>query len=213
MGGTLTLHADGNHCVAIGGGRCQSGEGIRIDKGRIDIEMAGTESVGIGAFIGEVPISIVSANINVKMMIAKGIAVGSANGRQNIEIRNVSMNVDGSGSLIAGIGSYAETEGSIRIDDASIHMRVNGKKIYLIGGLKGKLFLAVSNTDLEFLAEGNEAVGLGTQAEDAELKLLHSRFSIEMRVGQPVPLGVKKEIMLVVGGSHHMSVNEVVSEF
>ena len=213
MGGTLTLHADGNHCVAIGGGRCQSGEGIRIDKGRIDIETAGTESVGIGAFIGEVPISIVSANINVKMMIAKGIAVGSANGRQNIEIRNVSMKIDGSGSLLAGIGSYAETEGSIRIDDASVHIRVNGKKIYLIGGLQGKIFLAISNTDLEFSAEGNEAVGLGTRSEDAELKLLHSRLSIEMLVGQPMPLGVKKEMMMVVGGSHHLSINDTETDF
>ena len=208
LGGTLTLNVDGNHCVAIGGGRCQSGEGIRIRRGRLDIDTAGTECVGIGAFMGEVPISIVSGHVGMVMRIAKGIAVGSASGRQNIEIRNVSMNIEGSGSLLAGIGSYEETEGSIRIDDASIHIKFNGKKLYLIGGAKGRLFMSISNTDLEFLAEGNEAVGLGTRAEDAELKLLHSRFSIVMRTGQPLPLGVKKDMLMVVGGTHKLFINE-----
>lgn len=213
LGGTLTLNIDGNHCVAIGGGRCKSGEGIRIRRGRIEVVMAGTECVGIGAFIGEVPISVTSAHINMEMRIGKGIAVGSADGRQNVEIRNVSLNVEGSGSLMAGIGTYGETEGSVRIDDASVHIKFNGKKLYLIGGMQGRLFLSISNTDLEFLAEGNEAVCIGTMEEDAELKLLHSRLSLVMRVGQPVPLGIKKDMLMVVGGTHHMSVNEVESEF
>lgn len=213
LGGTLMLNVDGNHCVAIGGGRCQSGEGIRISRGTINIVNAGTECVGIGAFSGEVPISMTSANISMEMRTAKGIAVGTIEGRQNIEIRNTSINIDGSGSILAGIGSYAETAGSVRIDDASVHIKFNGKKLYLLGGAAGRLFLGVSNTDLELTAEGNEAVCIGTMAEDGELKLLNSRLSIAMLVGKPVPVGINKDMLMIVGGSHRMNVNEEESEF
>ena len=212
-GGNLTLNVDGNQCVGIGGGRCQSGEGIRLNHGSYSLRLSGIDSVGIGSFEGDVPISIVSSHVQIEMRTAKGVGVGSANGRQNVEIRNVSLNIEGSGSLLAGIGSYEKTEGSIRIDDASVHIKFNGKKLYLIGGNEGLLYIAISNTDLEFTAEGNAAVALGTMKEDAQLKLLQSRFTLFMLSGKPVPLGINKDMLMVVGGTHKMSINEEDSEF
>ena len=94
-----------------------------------------------------------------------------------------------------------------------MHIRFNGKRLYLVGGQKGKLYISVSNTDLEFMAEGNEAVAMGTYGEEAELRLLHSRLSLVMRVGQPLPIGVKKELLLVVGGTHKLNINETETEF
>ncbi len=213
LGGTLILNPEGNHCVAIGGGRCQSGDGIRIGKGRYEINLAGTDCVGIGAFEGDVPISLKNAYVKMEMRIASGTAIGAAHGRQNIELRNVSLEVVGSGSMLSGLGCSDETEGSIRIDDASVHIKFNGKRLYLLGAKKGKLYISVSNTDLEFLAEGNEAIAIGTYGEEAELRLLHSRLSLVMRVGQPLPIGVKKEMLLVVGGVHKLNINETESEF
>lgn len=208
LGGTLEIKVDGNHCVGIGGGRCQSGEGIRIKRGSIDVAMAGNECVGIGAFKGDVPISIISAHLGMEMRIAQGIAIGSAEGRQNIEVRNVSCNIVGSGSILAGLGSSGETGGSVRIDDCSFNIKFNGKKLYMIGGKSGSLYISVSNTNLEFLAEGNEAIAIGTASDEAELKLLQSRLSVTMLVGQPHPMGIKKGMLMVVGGTHYLLINE-----
>ncbi|MBP5607905.1 MAG: EAL domain-containing protein [Lachnospiraceae bacterium] len=213
VGGTLTLNVDGNQCVGIGGGRCQSGDGIRLVRGAYKIRLSGTDCVGIGSFNGDVPISVVSSNVQLEMRTAKGMALGSANGRQNVEIRNVSFEIEGSGSIMAGIGSYSETEGSSRIDDASVHIKFNGKKLYLLGGKEGHLYISISNTDLELTAEGNEAVALGTVKKDAQLKLLESRLTLFMLSGQPVPLGIDKDMLMVVGGTHHMSVNDAESDF
>ncbi|MBR3305633.1 MAG: GGDEF domain-containing protein [Lachnospiraceae bacterium] len=211
--GTMTLRAEGTHCVCIGGGRCQSGDGIRITAGRYEMGLAGTECVGIGCFTGEVPISITDAALFVEARIGAGTVVGALKGRQNIEIRDVAMEITGSGSCLTGIGSYEETGGSVRIDSASVHIRFNGRKLFMIGAKAGKLYISISTSDIEILGEGNMALGLGTVSDEAELRLINTRLGIVLRVGAPKALGVAEDAMLVVGGTHHMNINENESDF
>ncbi|MBR5420668.1 MAG: GGDEF domain-containing protein [Lachnospiraceae bacterium] len=213
MTGILALNAEGNHCVGIGGGRCQSGDGIRISSGRLDLIMAGTECVCIGSYKGEVPISITEADVNIEVRSAHGMAVGAFHGRQNIEIRDVSMEIVGSGSTVIAIGNAEETGGSIRVDCASIHLKGNGRTLYMLGCEGGKPDISVSKSNLDILVEGNRAVAMGSMKEDATLRLIETTVGIVMRVGEPMALGVAKDQLLVVAGTHHMSVNEKDSDF
>ena len=160
MSGALELSAEGNHCIAIGGGRCQSGDGIRLTAGKYDLSLSGDECVGIGCFNGEVPISITDVAMEAEAMVGEGAVIGALHGRQNIEIRNAGIKIVGSGSSVTGIGTSYETGGSIRIDDASIRMKFNGRKLYMRGGESGKLYISVSTSDIELLAEGNMALGI-----------------------------------------------------
>lgn len=208
MSGALELSAEGNHCIAIGGGRCQSGDGIRLTAGRYDLALSGDECVGIGCFNGEVPISITDVALDAEARVGEGAVIGALHGRQNIEIRNAAIKIVGSGSSVTGIGTSYETGGSIRIDDASIRMKFNGRKLYMIGGESGKLYISVSTSDIELLAEGNMALGIGTLKQDSELRLIRSRLGVVMRVGDPTVIGVKKDMLLLVEVAQHMSVND-----
>ena len=208
LSGTLELSAEGNHCVAIGGGRCQSGDGIRLTAGHYVLALAGDECVGIGCFTGETPLSITDVALEADARVGAGTVIGALRGRQNIEIRNTSLQIVGSGSCVTGIGTYHETSGSIRIDDTSIHMKFNGRKLFMMGGESGKLYISISTSDLELMAEGNMALGLGTIKKDSELRLIKTRLNVMMRVGDPTAIGVKKDMLLVVDVAHHMSVND-----
>ncbi|MBR3525289.1 MAG: hypothetical protein IKO11_05530, partial [Lachnospiraceae bacterium] len=153
-------------------------------------------------------ISITDVALDAEARVGEGAVIGALHGRQNIEIRNAAIKIVGSGSSVTGIGTSYETGGSIRIDDASIRMKFNGRKLYMIGGESGKLYISVSTSDIELLAEGNMALGIGTLKQDSELRLIRSRLGMVMRVGDPTVIGVKKDMLLLVEVAQHMSVND-----
>lgn len=210
--GTIILKMEGSTCVGIGGGRCQSGEGIRILSGAYELGMAGTDCVGIGSFEGEVSITLANSRVAADARIGSGVVVGALKGRQNIEIRDASLTIEGSGSSLVGVGGCGESGGSIRINNAGVHIRFNGREIFLLGARSGQLGIAVANSNLELLAEGNFAVGLGTVDEEGDISLLRSRLDLTMRVGDPHHLGVKKNHLLIKGGRRKVIINETEIE-
>ncbi len=208
MDGVLSISVEGNRCIALGGGCCRSAEGIQVTAGKLDMMLVGTSCVGIGAYNGNVPIRISDCNLRMDAQVSAGLQIGSLSGTQDITIHDVSMHLTGSGSMLAGIGSNEVTTGRIVIRDASLRQRYNGKKIYMLGAPGGMLDITMQRMDVDMLAEGNQALGVGTMDMKAKLRLMQSRFYVVMRAGQCTAVGAEKDHLEVEGGTHRILVNE-----
>jgi len=208
MDGVLSISVEGNRCIAIGGGCCRSADGILVSAGKLDMMLVGTSCVGIGAYNGNVPIRISDCNLRMDAQVSAGLQIGSLSGTQDIMIHDVAMHLTGSGSMLAGIGSYEDTNGRIVIRDASLRERYNGKRIYMLGAPGGMLDITMQRMDVDMLAEGNQALGVGTTDMKAKLRLLQSRFYVVMRAGNCTAVGVEKDRLEVEGGTNRILVNE-----
>ncbi|MCR5120626.1 MAG: bifunctional diguanylate cyclase/phosphodiesterase [Lachnospiraceae bacterium] len=213
MEGALAINAEGNRCVAIGGGQSASKDGIKIISGRIDAMIKGTNCVGIGSYTGNVPISIMGCDLRMDARISSGLLIGALRGEQNIIIRDASMVLSGSGSVIAGIGSYEEACGKIDIRSAGVHVSFNGKRIYMIGTAGGRVEIRTENMNIDMHAEGNMALGIGSADKKAVLKLVRTTLSILMRAGEYVPVGAYDENIETDGGVRKLFINEEESSF
>ena len=208
MNGNLILRPEGNHCMAIGGGRSRSLEGISIQSGKIDISLSGMDGIAIGSFEGDVSIRILKCNLKIQARISNGTMIGALHGRQDIVIRDSGVEIGGAGNCIAGIGSYTETSGSIRVCDSGMRMRFNGRKIFVVGAKGGALSVSLEQTAFMLNVEGSMAIGMGTVDMAAILELIRCRLEVNMRVGEPIVAGVKERKLMLEGGTQAIKVNE-----
>ncbi len=209
MSGNLILRPEGNHCMAIGGGRSRSLEGIQILSGKIDINLSGMDCIGIGSFEDDVTIRISKCNLKILARISNGTMIGALNGKkQDIVIRDSGMEIGGAGNCIAAIGTYENTGGSIRICDCGLRMRFNGRKLYLIGTRSGDLAVSLEQTAMMIQVEGTMAIALGTVERTGILEMIRCRLEVNMRVGEPIVAGVEKSKLHLEGGTQVIEVND-----
>ena len=213
MSGALAISAEGNRCVAIGGGSCASKYGIEILSGRIDAMLKGTNCVGIGSYVGNVPIKISSCDLRMDARISSGLLIGALNGDQDIDIQDTSIVLSGSGSTIAGIGTSEEAGGKISIRAAGLHVSFNGKHIYMLGTAGGNVAISMENMNIDMHAEGNMALAIGSCDKKAELKLIRTSLSILIRAGEYIAVGAEDENIETEGGSRKLFINEEESTF
>lgn len=213
MEGALAITTEGNRCVAIGGGQSASKDGIKIISGRIDAMLKGTNCVGIGSYTGNVPISILGCDMRMDARISSGILVGALRGEQNITIRDASLVLSGSGSVIAGIGTFEESNGKIDIRSAGVHISFNGKRIYMIGSAGGKMEIRTENMNVDMHAEGNMALAIGSADKKSTLRLIRTTLSILIRAGEYIPVGAEDDNIETEGGSRKLFINEEESTF
>ena len=212
MNGNLILRPEGNHCMAIGGGRSRSLEGISILSGKLDINLSGMDGIGVGSYEGDVSIRILKCNMKIQARISNGTMIGALCGKQEVLIRDSGVELMGAGNCIAGIGTYKETCGSIRILDSGLRVRFNGRKIFGFGAKGGALSVSLEQAALVVHMEGSMAIGLGTVDKAGIVELIRCRLEVNMRVGEPVVAGVTERKLLIEGGTRQIMVNDHMSE-
>ena len=212
MNGNLILRPEGNHCIAIGGGRSRSLEGISVLCGKLDINVSGMDCIGVGCFEGDVSIRLLKCNLKIQARISNGTMIGALQGKQDILIRDSGIDIMGAGNCIAGIGTYANSSGSVRIHDSGMHMRFNGRKIFGLAARGGALSVSLEQAALVIQMEGSMAIAVGTVDKAGIVELVHCRLEVNMRVGDPIVAGVTERKLLMEGGTRKLMVNEHEAE-
>ncbi len=207
MDGRLEIRVVGNKAVGIGGGESASGEGINILSGAIELNLASSIAVGIGADKGKVPIRISKANIKADARMGKGTVVGVMHGIQDIIMEDSSFAVNESGSDLCAIGSTGASEGKIRISDCALRVKINGFKVIVLGAETGKLEILINRVSLKITVEGNTAIVIGTLDSASAVVLDKSDLTVGLRVGNPTVLGAERENIRIEGGNREVLVN------
>lgn len=206
--GLLSVGTDGNKCICIGGGIYRQGEGIRILAGRVELGVTGVEVVGIGCVEGAMPIEIHDCSLNMDFRVATGNAVGSWKGDQRIQISNVRLKINGSGSQLCGVGSIERTAGRIDIQTSEIGLHMTGQKVWLIGNAGGELTVTAGKSNVQLIGEGNNLLGIGSYDSSAKLELTYVTMEIDLRAAEPIGIGALQDACKFEGGERKVWINE-----
>lgn len=208
MSGNLSIHVDGSRCFGIGGGNYKSGQGIRIHGGSVSLGVAGESSVAIGCCNGDIPLDIIHCRLVVDFKVFAGIVAGTVNGRQNIRLASAYFKITGSGSQLAGVGSYKRSGGNISILSSKVIISMNGQNVKLIASQGDGLRIEAEASGLNLRSEGSHVIALGCADESGEIYTKNATFNIDIHAGENCVLGATPDHISIVGGERSVMINE-----
>ena len=151
--------------------------------------------------------------MKIQARISNGTMIGALQGKQDILIRDSGIDFMGAGNCIAGIGTFANSTGSVRIQDTGMRMRFNGRKIFGLGAKGGAVSVSLEQAALVIHMEGSMAIAVGTVDKAGIVEVIRSRLEVTMRVGEPIVAGVTERKLLLEGGTRKIMVNDHEAEF
>ncbi|MCQ2522538.1 MAG: EAL domain-containing protein [Lachnospiraceae bacterium] len=212
MTGELYVAVDGFSAIGFGGGVFRGGEGIRVEAGSVHVISTGTECIGVGCNIGDMPITIDNAGVKVDLRAERGHGIGNVHGKQLTTITSSLVEVEGSGDILCGIGSMEDASGEFVFTDCRVIAALNARIAYITGTRSGDVTYEMKNTSMEFTGEGSEIVGIGTKTEEAKISTEYSSIHMTVRAAEFVLIGAKKENCRYKGGTRRLHINSDVYE-
>lgn len=206
--GSLALCAEGNECIALGGGVYRQGKGIQIVRGNIEISVASEKGIGIGCYTGALPVDIQNCRLRLDINSGTGLGIGCLEGDQNIHIANSSVDITGSGSRLCGIGSVEQTGGLIHIESGMAMVKLNGQNVGMVGNAGGGLTVRTQQCRLELKSEGSRVWGIGSMDQSAVIESRNSSYDINVHAGEYMLLGAREENLIFEGGEKLLRINE-----
>lgn len=206
--GTLNIQAEGNECIALGGGIYRQGRGIQISKGNIEINVASEKGIAMGCYAGTLPIDIQNCRVRLDINAGTGLGIGSIDGDQNIHIANTSVEIEGSGSRLCGIGSIEKTGGLIDIESGKVVVQLNGQNVGLVGTAGGNLTVKTQKCRLELKSEGSRVWGIGSMDKSATIQSRHATYDINVHAGEYALIGAEDDKAFFDGGERLLKINE-----
>lgn len=206
--GTVTIHVDGESCVAIGGGSYRSGKGIALDGGKTKIMVAAVTGVAIGCMEGKVPVRMFDNEVETDLRVSSGTAVGSLHDEQNINLDSFDLKITGNGSNVGGIGSVLGKGGTINLNSGSLNAKLNGQNIGIIGTGSGDTKIDISHVRVNLHGEGDRVVGIGNIEDDATLNMEESVTKIVIFAANAKAYGLRENGYTHQGPIPVLKINE-----
>lgn len=205
---SLHIRAEGNECVALGGGVYRQGKGIQIMSGSIEISVASETGIGIGCYAGNMPINVRNCRVKLDINSGTGLGIGCLEGDQNIHIANSGVEIAGSGSCLCGVGSVENTGGLIHIESGNISVKFSGQNVGLVGNTGGSLTVLTQDCRLKLESEGSRVWGIGSMDKSATIWSRNSTYDINIHAGEYTAIGVEEDKIVFDGGERRVKINE-----
>ncbi len=193
--GSLTIEANGDTAVAIGGGKNPSDNKISIKGGEIAILCSGRVCVGIGNFDGGSIINLESCRCSVEINSPELVGVGSLKGATNISAKSYHLSEKLGGIAIAGVGSIKDGSGRIDLISGTVSADMRARVVNCIGSRDGSVECYVKNTDLNLYSEGGSVSGLGDMNGSGDIILDECHVEFEFHTGDGIAYGSKTGVI------------------
>ena len=203
MEGTLTLHANGDKVVCIGGGS-SGGEGIWIRRARIQAEATGVNVIGIGSASGPAKV-LVDENAELTMTLSgnDAVALGTMSGEADLRLLGRSDILVQSERAV-GIGSMSGTA-ACTLEKGETRAVVRCDVGSCMGSFTGHARLLLAGGRTEIHGEGNRVCGLGSVQGSCETEISGGEISGDLLAGIRMILGNDRSRCRVTGGTIHLA--------
>lgn len=208
MSGSLSIIANGDNIVCIGGGFNYDDSEIKLISGALDIDLHARNGLAVGSFNGNSIIELsesFKANISIAGIKIGGI--GSFCG--STEISSASeINITCSGAQAVGIGSVENGEGSINVSAGEIDVRMRSAKHSCIGTINGNISSHIRNCSVNINSEGDDAVGIGDSLANGSISVSDSNIDIIISAATPVDIASNDDSPAI----HNCKIHSVINE-
>ena len=207
MSGRLNLKANGDTTVAIGGGKNEKSNAIRILGGEVSVICTGRRCVGIGIASGNSIIDIENCKCNLDINSPDIVGIGSFDSNVDIQMKHFSLNESFSGINIAGIGTIKEGSGKIMMSHGYMDGVMKGRVVNCVGSRSGKVNCRLSNTDVSLYCESGSVSGVGDMYGGGDVTIEESNIKFDFRTGEGFAYGSRSGIVNCVDTAESIIIN------
>lgn len=207
MSGKLNVKANGDTTVAIGGGKNEKSNAIRILGGIISIICTGRRCIGIGIASGNSIIDIENCKCSLDINSPDVVGIGSYDSNIDIQMKHFSLIESFSGINIAGIGTIENGTGNIIMSDGSLDGVMKGRVVNCIGSRSGKVNCRLNNTDVSLYCESGSVSGIGDMYGDGDVNIEKSNVKLDFRTGEGFAYGSRSGVVNCVDTAESIIIN------
>ena len=208
MDNELTITACGDNCVGIGGGRCSSDEGIRFERGCVDISCSGAFSIGMGSVYEYAHVTLHECHVAIGAASSNFVGIGSFGGDTRIDVDNVKMEIIAGGNTMCVIGSKDGGKAKIGIDHCELNAKIKGREVVNIGTHRSFCECFVKNSAVTLNCEGSIASGIGDCEGAGTVDIIDSEINIIFLTSQGFGIGCRDGKLNFKGGKRNIRINE-----
>ncbi|MCH5325169.1 MAG: EAL domain-containing protein [Eubacterium sp.] len=187
--GSLTLIANGDHSMGIGGGITDSDGGIELRRGEIKMSVTGEDCVAVGSYDGGCDLTLGTCTLDITVSGDRSVGVGSLNGAPTINLRNSDVKVDSSGVCTVGIGTIASfvrksNLPKITIDGSQLELVFKGQQGAGIGSRVTECEISMNGTNAGIYFEGDKLAGIGCTSSTGVLSMDNCNINVSSLSGR-----------------------------
>lgn len=205
--GIFSFTANGDHAIAIGGGRNEGGLAVIIKQGHFDISCSGGCCVGVGIAEGCSVVDMSRVSLTVKISSPDSVGIGSVKGSANIALKDYRASFDQSGINMCGIGTISDGEGDIDLEHGQLYMTMRGRSINCVGTRKGSIDCRAKHSEFNFECEGNSISGVGDMQGDGDVNISDGTVDIVFRTNEGLGLGSRDGVLTVDNLVQNININ------
>lgn len=180
MAGQLSIHANGDNTIGIGGGRNSNRSFISLQNSDINITTTGVVCLGVGCLYEGSNFKISNTDLAVNGHGTTICALGSKQQSSTCFIDDSGLTFVCSGDMLTGIGVEAGGYGDVAISHSNISMTMNGDNTLCIGTRDGQYGVKIQHSKLSFNCEGSEVVAVGDRNGRGDVTLLQTVLAMDI---------------------------------
>lgn len=207
MSGKLNVKANGDTTIAIGGGKNEKSNAIRILGGDISVICTGRRCVGIGIASGGSIIDLEDCRCRLDITSPDIVGIGSFDSNVDIQMKNFSLSETFSGINIAGIGTIENGTGRIIMSDGSMDGVMKGRAVNCIGSRNGKLNCRLRSTDISLYCESSSVSGIGDMYGGGDVTIEKSNVKLDFRTGEGFAYGSRSGVVSCIDTAEAITIN------
>lgn len=207
MDGTIYVEANGDSVVAIGGGKNDCSNVIRLISGDIIIACSGRKCIAIGIADGDSIVDIENCKCTITINSPDSTGIGSYSGTVDLQMKNFLMDIRLSGINTACIGTLENGTGRIMMRNGNISCTANGRTINCIGTRGGNTNCRVGNCFVKIYCEGGSVCGIGDLYGDGEVCIEETEMIFTFLAGEGLAYGSRNGLVQTKQCIEQISIN------
>ncbi|MDO5154392.1 MAG: EAL domain-containing protein [Eubacteriales bacterium] len=192
--GGIFIYTSGMQGIGIGSGL---GGCIDIKRGLYHINMNGQESVAIGSFYGNDPLSVCLCDLEIHFMVAKGVLIGSVYGQNDIRVANLSAKFWVGSSDVVAIGTLSDKVANIDIYNGNLTFNMRSMKCIAIGGNTGETNIHLETASFKIALQGKTNYAFGNYSKNAKLACSNCDITTNINSGFETDIGAQEEDIII----------------
>ncbi len=187
--GDVEIICNADRGIGIGGGSNPDDSEICLESGNVHVAVASPNAVCIGSAEGNALIyTSPDCKLDIEVNGISSVGMGALTGETQVNCKS-DVKFNGGGSKVVGIGALNKGTGLVEITDAALDFYVRTNFGACIGALGGELEVNVTGCKIKVNAEGGEITGIGDAKGSGNVTLDHTELKAYINAAKPHEAG------------------------
>ena len=184
LAGNLSIRANGNNVIGIGGGHNSNGSSIQLSNSEIEISTTGVLALNVGCMYGNPQLKMANTGLTIESRANSLVGIGCRENSIRLDIDDSEISINCSGDKVTGIGSENSGYGSLCFSHSSLNMSSDAETTVCVGTRDGYLTLDISFTQFHLNCNAKCLTGIGDHKGRGDVGIYKSTLDTHFNVSE-----------------------------